>query len=747
MELLNNLLSSYAPITLAEWVGEDESIKWERYWNGIRYVMPNAGIFPRRKWADNIIGTYPHPQRPNEETYMTAMLRHEGHDHGLATVSIYKSNEKLETVQSVSEQTRATTRERKFDRIRAWFAEDMRKWGLSKERFIRGLYFPSRIVDLGTAEEQQECLSSGNHASPRLKLISLRDGEPCMLPNNEPWIAYAALSHRWGESTKACVTTQANLAARLEGFEFSQLCQTFKDAIMVTREMGIRYIWIDSLCIVQDSKEDWENESQIMGDVYLHAIVTLAAHSFGEANAHGYLQGNSSDIDGGAGFLDGALAAEGELPVLLGHLDEAQGPTYVYAQRRRMFEVDISNSQLSSRGWILQERLLSPRLVHFFHSQLYYESRYFNIVRAEDRTPALLDPDKLREFVTKQENKEGSTPFEWFKIVERFSACQLTQSSDKLIALAGLAKQFQRTSKQEYVAGIWADRAIKGLMWIAKGEPLIRRRGRAPSWSWASVDGHIKYPSILFDRPFKVVPEMMLQSILRTSLEEPKHLPGAEADNAEALFVKGHLKEVTLGSHCRAETAELIRSAPIANNLLPELDRRGTYRDIFNASDALIGWASLDKDENIVTLPRRVFAAVVASEECWVMRKDPSNILWYTFPPSPEFEAFHATGKVEKLYSRIFEVGSEGDIPIKEALELEPERELVKTYWVLLLEADRSDAMRLRLAGDNVTATGCGADTNLAQLYQVGVAFIGLEVAVPVPVIETKIKEAWDGLP
>jgi hypothetical protein len=675
-----------APVTLPKWTREDENVKWRRYWGGVNHIMPNAGVLLRRKWANITIGTFPHPQQPTVETYLTVILRHEGHDHGLCTISIYKSREKLESTRIGSEQTKNSIRERKFDRIRAWFAEDMQKWGVSKERFIHGLCFPSRLVDLGTADERQECLSSGNHASIRLKLVSPLDGEPCLLPNGEPWIVYAALSHRWGESTKASVTTLANVAVRLEGFDFSELCQTFKDAIIVAREMGIRYLWIDSICIVQDCEEDWKNESQIMGDIYLHAIVTFAAHSFGKESS----QTSSSNTDGGTGFLDRALAAEGDPPILLGHFDEDQAPAYVYAQRRRMFEVDISNSQLSSRGWILQERLLSPRIVHFFDSQLYYESRYFNIVRAEDRTPALFDQDKLREFVTKQENKEGSTPFEWFKIVERFSACHLTQSSDKLIALAGLAKQFQRTSKQEYLAGVFADRAIKGLMWIATGESLLRRHGRAPSWSWASVDGHIKYPSILFDRPFKVVPEMMLHSTLSSSDQEPKHLPGTEAGNVKALFVQAHLKAVTLGRYCQTETAELIRCAPVENNLLPGLDRKGTYRDIENLSGALLGWASLDVDEDIEIIPRRVFAAVVASEECWVMRKDPSNVLWYTFPPSPEFEAFYATGKVQEVYSHIFEVGSEGHDSSKEPLELEPERELVKTFWVLLLQADLS---------------------------------------------------------
>lgn len=80
-----------APVTLAKWTGEDENVKWRRHWGGMNHIMPNAGLFLRRRWANNTIGTYPHPQRPTVETYLTVILRHGGHDHGLCTVSIYKS--------------------------------------------------------------------------------------------------------------------------------------------------------------------------------------------------------------------------------------------------------------------------------------------------------------------------------------------------------------------------------------------------------------------------------------------------------------------------------------------------------------------------------------------------------------------------------------------------------------------------------------------------------------------------------
>ncbi|KAK4120559.1 HET-domain-containing protein, partial [Parathielavia appendiculata] len=276
------------------------------------------------------------------------------------------------------------------------------------------------------------------------------------------WFPYATLSHRWGPSTAACRTTTTNgLDRKNKGIKVSELCQTFQDAIMVALEMGMPYLWIDSLCIIQDDDKDWRVQSAFMDDIYMNSLLTIMAHSY-------------AGEDGGSGFLASAFASEGADPV------------------------SIYNSPLSRRSWILQERLLSPRILHFFPSQLYYESRYFGIVRAEDHTPAFRDPDQLREAILRPENqKPGATPLDWFRVVERYSACELTQPWDKLVAISGIAKHVQQGSGGvRYLAGLWSDRAAKGLLWLRRG-PVLKRdpawAGRAPSWSWASVDGPVRY--------------------------------------------------------------------------------------------------------------------------------------------------------------------------------------------------------------------------------------------------------------
>ncbi|PQE13923.1 hypothetical protein CJF30_00006722 [Rutstroemia sp. NJR-2017a BBW] len=355
--------------------------------------------------------------------------------------------------------------------------------------FIEGEHLPARLLDVGTAEEAEACCSSGNHEKGSLRLIHTKDAKYGQLPVpndarwkhhsslNPRWIYYAALSHRWGKSTELSSTKKENLQSRFKEIDYFQLCRTFQDAIVVARELRLRYLWIDSLCIVQDDKDDWKAESAIMGDVYYKSFVTLFAHSYDQSssdanpdqvkeiecdenplneNIDSYTEGANVkavvDEDGGTGFLEAALCAEGDSPVFLGSTNSKlrQKEEFIYAKRQHMFEVDIQNSGLTSRGWIVQERLLSPRLVHFFHSQLFYESKLNGIVRAEDRTPAYSDPDELREYIFSSQTRFGSTPDEWFKVVERFCSCQLTQGSDKLLAIGGIAQKFHTESQIEW---------------------------------------------------------------------------------------------------------------------------------------------------------------------------------------------------------------------------------------------------------------------------------------------------------
>lgn len=591
-------------------------------------------------------------------------------------------------------------RTRKFDRIKQWLQEDWQKWETSPEAFSHGQQFPPRLLDLGADEGRLESGPPKDGLDWYIRLIDTRDARKVRIPGGMVWCPYAILSHRWGPSTELSRTLQENLEARCsQGVKASELCKTFQDAIVAALEMGMPYLWIDSLCIVQDDVEDWRHQSSFMDDIYMNAIVTITAHSYG---------GQTPDDDGGGGFLDNALTAEGDEPSLLGTTDTGsagEGGGVLYARRDRMFEVDIFNSPLSQRGWILQERLLSPRIVHFFPSQIFYEGRLFGIVRAEDRTPAFRDPDKLREVVFRPENQAGATPLDWFRVVERYSACRLTQDADKLVAISGIAKHFQQRSGVRYLAGLWADRAAKGLLWLARGPSLARRPGRAPSWSWASVDGPIRYPSQLLDRPFRVLPTLEVVASVGNALDRPRHILG-EPENTRSLHVRAFVRRATLSPDWLDRRDGLLPYYPLGwkGETLRDLDAEGVYREVHDEAGRVVGWASLDEDAGgREGAAGPFYTAIVASEEAWFHEDDPDDVVYRTHPPTPQYDALYATGRVAATFaSPTFRTPPSNE----PSLPVEHRRELAMTYWVVVLRPD--DGAEAESPGAKFSRAGFG---------------------------------------
>lgn len=171
---------------------------------------------------------------------------------------------------------------------------------------------------------------------------------------------YVALSHCWGtygrkEKQRIC-THAGNLEKRKAGFRVQDLPKTFQDAIEVTQQLGKQYLWIDSVCIVQslDGKEteDWERECKRMENVFSSAYCTLAASS-AKCSQEGFLERPPSDQP---------LQIE----------TEEGDRLYVFKEVDTFFE-DIEKAPLNSRGWVLQERILSRRTIHFGAKQTYFE--------------------------------------------------------------------------------------------------------------------------------------------------------------------------------------------------------------------------------------------------------------------------------------------------------------------------------------------------------------------------------------
>ncbi|OIW25942.1 HET-domain-containing protein [Coniochaeta ligniaria NRRL 30616] len=293
---------------------------------------------------------------------------------------------------------------------------------------------------------------------------------------------YAALSHCWGGNLTG-KTTKALLGPHSSGIEISSLCKTFQDSITTARNLGIPYLWIDSLCIIQDDPDDWKREAESMADVFANAWVTLAASA-------------SKDGSGGLFYPRGP---ENECAIKWTH-DESLPPDWVKVRARweGAWERDVEDAPLNRRGWVLQERLLSPRIVHFGRTQLYWECHGF--VESEDGGHY---DDKFRLSQNPFTVATGIAPTTlavrdaWTTSVEAYSKCKLTYQSDKLAAIAGLSKTLERLHQDRYIAGLWESELPFTLYWtpINKHHPVADRLP-FPTWSWASVTCPVWFPGL-----------------------------------------------------------------------------------------------------------------------------------------------------------------------------------------------------------------------------------------------------------
>jgi hypothetical protein len=303
---------------------------------------------------------------------------------------------------------------------------------------------------------------------------------------------YIALSHCWGVDKGAhFITSRDNIAKRMSGIDLNEVPQTFKDAVLVTRHLGIRYLWIDSLCICQGDSEDWARESAAMTELYSNAYLSLAADCARENN-DGFLRRTarryvpiSVDAIGGDGHGSQLLAFP--VPSDKATLDRAI--------------LEMHGEPLVSRAWALQERLLPHRTLHYGTDQMYFECNEEFI--SEDGFRSLgryngLHPGPVPSYVPIARESRHSTHHQlWYKILEDYTMRNLTQPSDKLAAISGLARLFEKRIGAPYLAGVWGDAIVEGLGWQGMGfardvgttTPDQPQAYIAPSWSWASYGG------------------------------------------------------------------------------------------------------------------------------------------------------------------------------------------------------------------------------------------------------------------
>jgi hypothetical protein len=331
----------------------------------------------------------------------------------------------------------------------------------------------------------------------------------------EPPGTYVALSHCWGKK-RIITTTTDTLEERKTGIPFESLSKTFQDAVAMTRRLGYRYLWIDSMCIIQDDSSDWQQESSKMARIYTDAHVVISASA-------------SADGDGGCFSIRGQGLHRRTAHFQGPAFGEAREPWTVYVREAPSHSIQSTSRQqdpqlpLFSRAWAYQERLLATRILHFAKDELVWECRssmtcecrrldgdigfkvrYHNAQEAEGeqstesrkhlsveemyRRASRKDrKDLLRSFRNKQHEAVEADP--WQLIVTNFSKRLLTKQLDRLPALSGLVKATEHSGTGKYVAGLWSKTMIDNIVWqnsnAQRTSPFYGYI--APSWSWAAL--------------------------------------------------------------------------------------------------------------------------------------------------------------------------------------------------------------------------------------------------------------------
>ncbi|KAH9206461.1 heterokaryon incompatibility protein-domain-containing protein, partial [Leptodontidium sp. 2 PMI_412] len=329
--------------------------------------------------------------------------------------------------------------------------------------------------------------SSGQFDPPSLPVRVLDCGPPNgnpedkvkLLISNGKRDTYVALSYCWGR-TLQLRTLKNNIDSHVkDGIQIDKLPKTIQDAIHVTRNLKIRYLWIDSLCIIQDSlDDDWPREAAKMPEIYKNAFATISAAS---AN------------DCAQGFLEDREA--------------------------------IKEEPINTRAWTLQESWLAPRLV------VYGSGLFFTSGNEKNQHNSLSSPNPINRELS---DDEYYLLREWYSLFTGYTQRSLTKQSDKFPAVSGIAKEFHRLLGDEYVAGLWSRTLPHSLLWRHderenEAEPSVNRKSAEATRSLVSSSENLgtNWPSSTRDANVYVAPSWSpMQNNGPVVPEYPNERPG-----------------------------------------------------------------------------------------------------------------------------------------------------------------------------------------------------------------------------
>ena len=442
------------------------------------------------------------------------------------------------------------------------------------------------MIEAWINECQENHTQCWQHTDPVLptRVIDVGDivtgKEPSLVHPQGRFGRYLALSHRWGDpqsQVAKSITTKQNIAQHCQGIPLANLPATFRDTVDIARRLQIPYVWIDSLCIIQDDLKDWNSESAKMGDVYENAYATLFAER--AENCGDGLAPTTKDLD----------ASRDRIQMFRYH-DDRQGTdheifissklsVYPNSLEAAFCLFSHTSSQLQNRGWILQEEILSRRKICFSATELHWQCNHLSRCECGMKAMHFFGDDRTDDFTTRSlyeirpsgevskrrlSTRQGLIRVEmptdkdksWRKLVTAFTRRTLTFKEDRLAALAGIASHMYKTMgnadakppslqpaasqlagssgptsdgtlKNQYLSGIWLQYAATQLLWRSsrarEALPCHRQRpGFAPTFSWASLTGSVEFLIMMTHRDTQV-----LITVISGGRGALPHLPSA----------------------------------------------------------------------------------------------------------------------------------------------------------------------------------------------------------------------------
>jgi hypothetical protein len=302
------------------------------------------------------------------------------------------------------------------------------------------------------------------------------------------------------------MTTSKNFQELKLGFEQEILPTAFRDAATLAQSLRISYLWIDTLCIIQDSDVDWAEQAAKMGEVFEGATITIAA---------------SSSVEPYQTLFQDRLPQYQEFEL---NSEATKQPNVMFRARRKLDRGihaktgRTDSDPLDKRAWALQEKMLSSRLIAFTGAELQWTCRTLRACECH-QNPYPSQPLFTALAETSGEEMIMKYSRTWSQVIEEYSTRKLTIQEDMLPALSGLARAFGNVTGFKYVGGLWKESLLYDLVWQRDIEPLvIHRTWLAPSFSWASAPGAVNFRFARHSYPGRRISHItLIESYYKTS--------------------------------------------------------------------------------------------------------------------------------------------------------------------------------------------------------------------------------------